>query len=235
MSDPVKRVYSSPLRAAQARETRRLLVAAAAELFLARGFGPATIDAVAEAAGVSRKTVFTAVGGKTELLKLALDWAIAGDDEPVPMAERPEVTSVFTEPAAHEVVRRWLRLQAAIDARIAGLWEALHVAAGLEAEARAVLDELQDQRLQGARAIAGRLAELGALRPGLSRTSAGDLLWLASDPVLWSRLVSGRGWSARRFTDWLIATTSASLLGKEPGTSRPIREGENGTGPRTEG
>ena len=31
---------------------------------------------------MSRKTVFTAVGGKLDLLKTALDWAVAGDDRP---------------------------------------------------------------------------------------------------------------------------------------------------------
>jgi AcrR family transcriptional regulator len=80
----------STLRAAQARATRRAIVDAAARLFTERGFGATTIDAIAEAAGVSRKTVFTSVGGKTEALKLAIDWAIAGDDEPVPILERPQ-------------------------------------------------------------------------------------------------------------------------------------------------
>lgn len=43
-------------------------------------------DATAEAAEVSRKTVFTAVGGEVELLKLAFDWSVVGDDEPAPSA-----------------------------------------------------------------------------------------------------------------------------------------------------
>jgi hypothetical protein len=43
-------------------------------------------DATAEAAEVSRKTVFTAVGGEVELLKLAFDWSVVGDVEPAPSA-----------------------------------------------------------------------------------------------------------------------------------------------------
>src|SRR5215510_13295482 len=98
----VKRAYSSRLRAAQARQTRRSIVSAAARLFVEDGFGTTTIDAVADAAGVSRKTVFTAVGGKVALLKLALDWAVAGDDEPIPLADRPEIARLFRDrdPAA---------------------------------------------------------------------------------------------------------------------------------------
>jgi hypothetical protein len=59
------------------------------ELFLTQGYAATTIDAIAAAAHVSRRTVFNAVGGKVVLLKLALEWAIVGDDEPVPLADRP--------------------------------------------------------------------------------------------------------------------------------------------------
>jgi hypothetical protein len=48
---------------------------------------PSTASA---AAGVGRSTVFTATGGKPWLLKTAYDRALAGDDELVPLAGRPE-------------------------------------------------------------------------------------------------------------------------------------------------
>ena len=62
MTDVGKRVYRSDLREGQARATRRQIVEAASTLFAERGYAAATIDAVAERAGVSRKTVFTSVG-----------------------------------------------------------------------------------------------------------------------------------------------------------------------------
>ena len=70
MTTARKRVYTSELRDAQARATRRQVVAAAGDLFAREGYGATTIAAVADAAGVSRKTVFSAVGGKVELIKL---------------------------------------------------------------------------------------------------------------------------------------------------------------------
>jgi AcrR family transcriptional regulator len=70
------RSYSSALRADQARQTRRRIVDAAAELFAERDYTGTTIDAIAAAAGVSRKTVFDSVGGKAQLMKLAYDFAI---------------------------------------------------------------------------------------------------------------------------------------------------------------
>src|SRR4051812_45099585 len=90
----VKRTYRSDLRAAQAQATRRSIVGAATRLFVEDGYGPTTIDAVADAAGVSRKTVFTAVGGKLDLLKVALDWAVAGDDAPVPLSDRASMRAL---------------------------------------------------------------------------------------------------------------------------------------------
>ena len=85
------RPYRSTLRDEQARATQRRIVAAGHDLFVEQGYAPTTIDAIAAHAGVSRKTVFTSVGGKAAVLKLAWDWALAGDDEPVPMADRPDV------------------------------------------------------------------------------------------------------------------------------------------------
>ena len=72
MSQPARR-YVSEVRDEQARRTRRAVVTAARELFLAQGYAATTIDAIAEAAHVSRRTVFNAVGGKLALLKLRND------------------------------------------------------------------------------------------------------------------------------------------------------------------
>ena len=47
MTQPVKKQYSSALRAAQARATRRAIVGAAARLFGERGYGAPTGDAIA--------------------------------------------------------------------------------------------------------------------------------------------------------------------------------------------
>src|SRR5215470_12926937 len=104
MNQPVKKPYSSALRAAQARATRRAIVAAAARLFGERGYGATTVDAIAETAGVSRKTVFTSVGGKAQALKLAIDWAMVGDDEPVPLLDRPHVRAGMAEPDARRML-----------------------------------------------------------------------------------------------------------------------------------
>jgi AcrR family transcriptional regulator len=213
MARVVKRDYRSDLRAAQARETRRSVVAAASRLFVADGYGVTTIDAVADAAGVSRKTVFTAVGGKLELLNAALDWAVAGDDQPIALADRHDIRQLLEERDPAALLTGWVRILVDIDVRVAGLYQALEVAAGVEPAAHSLAEQSQRQRLDGARKIVKRLTALDALRPELSRGEAVDIAWLASDPALFDRLVRIRGWSTRRFKEWLGTSLIWQLVG----------------------
>jgi AcrR family transcriptional regulator len=211
----VKREYTSELRAAQARETRRAIVAEAARLFVQDGYGATTIDAIAEAAGVSRKTVFTSAGGKVDLLKLALDWAVVGDDDPVPLAERPSVHDIGRLSDPHAIIAGYVSVVADIDRRIAPLSAALVVAAGIDAQARALREQTAAQRLAGARAFVRHLAHHGGLAADLHAGAAADIAWVHSDPALYRWLVLERRWSHQRFQTWLQRTLTLQFRGED--------------------
>jgi AcrR family transcriptional regulator len=213
MVDGVKRDYRSALRTEQARTTRRSIIAAASQLFIENGYGATTIDAVAKAAGVSRKTVFTAVGSKVDLLRVAVDWAVAGDDLPVALADRAVLRHLLDQPDPSVLLTGWARIQAEIGARVAALSRALEVAAGTDDEARSLLAQLQSQRLDGACAIVERLRALDALAADLTYQEAIDLAWLATDAALFDRLVRVRGWSTTRFAEWLARYLITQLIG----------------------
>ncbi|WNG85248.1 TetR/AcrR family transcriptional regulator [Mycobacterium sp. ITM-2016-00317] len=210
--ETVKRGYRSDLRAAQAQQTRRRVVTAAADLFVATGYGGTSVDAIAAAAGVSRKTVFTVVGGKAELLSSALDFAIAGDDAPVPLAERPEVAELMQLDDAGALLTAWAQLITDIDARVGALFAALDAASSADQGARELFEKLHAQRRDGARAVVAAVAALGPLRDGLSRSAATDLACLFSDPSWHRHLVGVHGWSGRRFATWLAGTLQQQLL-----------------------
>ena len=210
MASPARRQYRSTLRAAQARQTRQTIVSAASELFTRDGFGATTIDAIAEEAGVSRKTVFTAAGGKIELLKLALDWAIAGDDEPVAVADRPEVGAA-TGPGSERVLRGSARCLPRSTRELA-LVQAMELAATADPAARSLFEDVQGQRRNASRDVVHRVVDLNALKSGLTAEEATDLAWLFSDPALYNRLVRSRGWSPERFADWLGEAMCRELL-----------------------
>ncbi len=214
-SKSVKRPYSSTLRAAQAQATRRSIVDAAAVLFVERGYGGTSIDAIAEAAGVSRKTVFTAVGGKLETLKLALDWAISGDDEPIPVLDRPHVQAALQEPDARRILRDFATNIREVMGRTAALARVLESAAGLDADLQALNDDLRTQRQRGMSFLAALLDERGALRPELTVEEAADVLWLLNDSGPYHRFVVEQGWSPERYEAWL--TDGLLLLLVAPG------------------
>jgi len=210
---PPKRQYRSELRAEQAQQTRQRIVAAAEALFADRGYGATTIEAVAAAARVSRKTVFDSVGGKVQLLKLAYDVAIVGDDEATPLRDRAEVAALRTETDAGLMLAGYAALVTTVNRRIAGVWRALEGAAASDPQAHRLHEALIEQRRSAMREPATRLATLGALRTGLSEREAADLLWLLNDPSLYDKLVRQRGWSSARFQEWLTESLLNNLLG----------------------
>ena len=212
MSEAVKRTYSSSLRAEQARATRRAIVAAAAELFVRDGYGAATVDAIAEAAGVSRKTVFTSVGGKAEALKLARDWAIVGDDEPVPMLERPAIRAAYQEKDARKVIAAYVQNYLESAARVAPIHHVIESAKGLDDDVRALSIEGWDQRRFGMGRFAEQLHALGALREDLTVRTAGDVLWFYNDPENYYKMVVRQGWPVERFGAWLRETLMQQLI-----------------------
>lgn len=208
-----RRAYRSDVRDAQAQATRRAVVTAAAELFVEGGYAGTTIDAVAQRAGVSRKTVFDTVdGGKPRLLKLAWVWALAGDDEPVAMAERPAVRRMqrATDPAA--VVRSWAHLASAVAARAAPIGRVVAAAADVDPEVAELWRVSEQQRLTGATMFVRSLKARGWLRRGLSVRRAADIVWVTMDPSTYRRMVDERGWSQREHERWLRETVTAMLL-----------------------
>jgi AcrR family transcriptional regulator len=205
-----RRPYRSDLRVRQARETRRAVVEAAARLFVARGYADTTLEAVATAAGVSRRTVVNAVGGKAALLSLAWDVSLVGDDEPVPMADRPAVRAILASTDPAESIRLWARMSADTLARAAPVGRAVEAAADVDADAAGLLATADSERLDGARAFARHLASIDGLGPGVTVERAADAFWALGDGRLYRRLVLDRGWPAAVFTRWLAAQVAAA-------------------------
>jgi AcrR family transcriptional regulator len=215
VTTPARRGYASPVRDEQARATRRAIVTAAAELFISQGYAATTMEAIAKAANVSRKTVFAAGGSKLGLLKDAFDWSLVGDDEPIPMVDRAPVQAILatTDPAAADWL--WAAMITDTATRAAPIGAALAAAGHVDDGAAALVRQSDRHRLEGARAFVAHLVSIGGLRPGLAPAEAADLCWLAMDPGPYVRLVLERGWSVARYQDWLTAAVTRELLGRD--------------------
>jgi AcrR family transcriptional regulator len=211
MSSP-GRVYESPLRRAQAASTRRAVIDAATRLFVERGFVTTSVDEIAREAGVSRATVFTSVGSKATMLKTAYDVALVGDDEPVPMPQRPWAQGVRRATTAESMLDAYADLVLVLAGRVGAITEAIRGAASADPEVREVWAKIQDERRIGAANIVRFAIERGGIRSGLDTEQAADVVWLITDPGLYVRLVIERGWQPPVFRDWVAATLKAQLL-----------------------
>ena len=207
------RTYHSPTRAEAARQTRRRIVAAARELFETLGYAGTTIDAVAERAGVSRRTVFLSVGSKAELLKTAWDWAVVGDDEPVAMLDRPHIVAMQQVTDPQVLMSHWVRQIMAVGARVAALASVLARAQDVDAEVAALQERIDVERRTGVEMFVRHLESVGGLRPGLTVAEAVDMCWILMNPLLQQRLLVERGWTPAALEDWLLRLATASLSG----------------------
>jgi AcrR family transcriptional regulator len=189
------------------------VVTAAQDLFLERGYGSTTIEAISERADVPPATVYRLFSSKHGILKALFDVSIVGDDEDVPMAARPSVRSLLDQSDPTEQLAGFVALAVQVNRRVGPLYRILVSAAGNDQDAAAQLDELTRQRQQGQRSIARALARAGALRPELRERDAADLIHALLSPELYRLLVLDRGWTPDRYARWLEVTLAGQLLG----------------------
>lgn len=210
MGSKIKRQYDSSRRQKQAAETRRSIVAAANDLFVAQGYGQTSVKQVAERAGVAVETVYAAFGTKAALLRHVWYVDFRGDEADVALYDRAEMQSILTEPDLSARIRRHAAFVTASNRRIAPLLDALTGAAASEPDAAVMLAEWADRRLDVATRYAHAAVVTGQL--GVTEEECRDVLFATMDGRLWTQLVGQRGWSDERFSDWLAATWISALV-----------------------
>ena len=218
MRRPVKeRQYNSPLRADQARITRRALVDAATALFSEKGYAGVSMDAIALAAGVSRATVFASVGGKPVILREAFRaaFARAGGDEntPTPFVDRPRSREVRSIQSARGHLAGYAALVTDVFSRMSGVYEAIREGSRSDADVGALWREINDERRRGAATIVADVRARAALRRGSTIEKAADVVWVLNDPGIFHMLVHRQGWTTEQYTAWLSRSLESELLG----------------------
>ena len=215
------RRYVSSLRRDAAARTRQAVLDAARELFIAQGYTATTIDEIAGRAGVSKPTVFAAVGSKYAVLKQLRDIAIAGDEEPVPVAQRPWYREALAEPDPRRALRLYARNATAIHRRSAGVHEVLRAAAASDRELHDLWRASEDERRGGAAIILDALLHKSPLKSGLDRAAAIDIVWVLTASDIFWRLVRTRHWSHAQYENWLGDALGEQLLPPAEHPSEP--------------
>lgn len=197
---------------ARTRLARAAVIEAAGRLFVERGYGATTIDAISELADVPQATVYRLFTSKPGILESLLDVSIAGDDEDVPIAQRPHVRSLLVASDPAEQLAGFVAVAADVNRRVAPIHRVLLSAADTDAEAAGLLDRLTQQRQRGQRMIARSLARSGAMSPGLRERDAADVIHALLSPELYRLLVVDRRWKLERYEQWLTTTLADQLL-----------------------
>jgi AcrR family transcriptional regulator len=208
----VKRAYDASGRQERARARRRAVVDAARELFERDGYRATTIAGVAETAGVSAEMVYKAFGTKAALAKAVFDTALAGDDEPVAVADRPALLALQDEPDVHSRIELFVAGLVQRLARSAGVQIMVRDGRHVDASLEPVWAQLRQEGLTGMDRLGRMLLATGQLRQGLAPGEVRDVLWnyLAIDH--YERLVLQQGWTPSRFEGWLARAITAALV-----------------------
>ncbi len=197
---PVRR-YDSSRRQEQARANRAAILESAHRRFLEQGYAATTVGEVAGDAGVSVETIYKAFANKAGLLKAVFDVSVAGDDDPVPMAERDVIGQIIAEPDAATKLRLYADHMVESMPRAAPVQLLARDAAAVDADAAAVWAQTRAELLKGMTLFAQDLERTGALAVPVD--DARDVLWTYVSPELYELLVLARGWTVERYGTFL--------------------------------
>ena len=204
----LKRNYDSSLRRQRAERTYEALLVAGRRRFLSDGYAATTIASVAADVGVSVETVYKSFGGKSGLVAAIWERGLAGRGQ-VPAPERSDrMQASVSDP--REIIRNWGQLTTEVAPEVAPILLLIRSAAATDAEMTRLLSQTDHQRLTRMRHNARALD--GHLRPGVTKAMATDIMWTYSSPDLYDLLVLRRGWSIRRYGEFVTECMLAALL-----------------------
>jgi AcrR family transcriptional regulator len=206
-----KRTYFSHVRQRQAEDTQHRILTAARSLFESHGYAATTLEAIAELAEVSPKTIAAVFGSKRALLAEVIN----------PEVLSTQVQRLIEELRTTEDVSRRLSLVAQITRLayepLASSLELLRTAGAVAPELADVARQIEARRRQNQARLIASLQEQGALRPGLSLEEATDVLWTLTSYDLYRMLVVEQRWVPERYETWLAQLLIQDLLASREG------------------
>jgi AcrR family transcriptional regulator len=193
-------------RAEYAQATREAIRSAARELFVTRGYFETRVEDIATAARVSPATVYAVGGGKSGLLHELLQLC----------TEDGQIATIMQTIEAATDPRELIRL--VVDARSlqfegwSDLMRQVTAAAPQEEAVRESLELANATIRTGLGHIAQRLADMAALRTGLTAADADEILWYYLSNASYFTLSDDLRWPPSRTAEWICQQLLLSLL-----------------------
>jgi AcrR family transcriptional regulator len=199
-------------RAEQARATRRRIIDQAARLFIEQGYAATTLDQIARGAGVAVQTLYFHFGNKATVLKEVVDVQAVGDDQPMPLLDRPWARRLRDESDGRRALAIWVRNARAVFGRVAPIMKVVRDAAGSDPEMAAQWQTNLAQRYVAQRTVVQQLADKHALRPELTVDRATDIVFCLASIEVYQLFTVERGWTATQWERWIKDTLTTAIL-----------------------
>lgn len=210
--EPGTRHYHAPQREQAAAQTKARIRDAAAALFIKQGYVATTIRDIAHAAGVGERTVYGTFPSKADLFRHVLDVATVGDEQPVAVANRPQIQDAFGQTDPRTAISQTIDYTVALFERAGDLIMVTVQAADADPDMRAAADAGSRATQQLWRTLTQTLHDAGALRPGLTAQTAADILYALASPHTHQLLRRHRRWTRQRYHAWLTSAVTQQLL-----------------------
>jgi AcrR family transcriptional regulator len=173
-------------------------------LFKKRGYGAATMQAVADSAGVSLPTVYLYFRSKPDLVRSLADLVTSSADL--------SVEHVLAESDPRRQLQIGARILRALHERSEVIADILRTASGADPKLSREWKRWQERHLAAVGAVAQSLAKRKALRARVDVASARDVLYTIGGPDTFRQLVRERGWTPSQYEEWLVEAGQRLLL-----------------------
>ena len=198
---------------ARGRRTRTHLLQAAVELITERGFAAVSMAAVAERAGVTRRSVYLHFGSRAELVESLFDHVAetAGLED--------SLRRVFSAPDPRAGLDEWARHLAEYHTRLIAIDRAVRSLALNDPEADQHRRRADSARLASCRELIRWVDDEGLLAPQWTPSTAAEALAaLSSSDLVQSLLVDGT-WSTAIFRERIGGLFRSAFVA--PGAAAP--------------
>ncbi len=211
-NDRARRAYNAPRREAAAARTRDTIIRGAGSLFAERGWAATTIRDVAEHAEVSPKTIEALFGTKAALLHAAVDYAIRGDTDPVPMPQRTAIARMERAASAAAMLDLHATHLRRVNERSADIAWVVEQAAHDDTAVASLWTKMNDGRTFAVEWATTTLLAKPGRRRGLRRRDAEAAFWVALDWSTYRTLTRQARLSGAEFETWVRRYYRLTLL-----------------------
>jgi len=182
---------------------------AALTLITRKGDAKVTMAQIAKAARVSRQAVYLHFADRAALMV-----AVARHlDERLGLPS--DIQQMIDAPTGTAMLETGVSIQARRNPAVWAVARALDAVRRTDPAAERAWQDRLNSRLEGCRAIVGRLQEEGSLRRDLAPSIAADLLWTITSLRTWEDLVLARGWSPQQYQQQITRLLLETLKQQE--------------------